>query len=171
MGGEHELFLTRLRAAFPRARIDATGAFRAWGTTYCDGAEYRAHLDGKCWDELDPAYLDVRSDALGFLETDYFVGVLPAYLEILVTGGPFTQTPYMLLLLLTAPGPRGTEKGLGRRRFTSLVDALSPSQRRVVAEALEAFATRYAGTSFEADARRALASSWSAELAATGPPS
>jgi hypothetical protein len=158
---EHDEFSAQLRAAFPPLKVDATGAFSAWGKTYSDASEYARQLDGNRWDQWERDYLDLRSDALGFLGTEHLVAVLPAYLDLLATGGSFSQVPYTLLLLLTPPsaGKRGTP--LGQKRFDALVEALSPSQRSAVAAALHAFATRYAETPFEGDARFALDKLWS----------
>ena len=95
--------IEQLRSAFPANEIDSRDAFAPWGATYLDGADYAKQLDGRSWNELDRSYLDRRSDALGFLSTKHLVAVLPAYLAQLVEGGPFSQVPDMLLLILTAP--------------------------------------------------------------------
>jgi len=65
MQTEYKVILEQLRAAFPAAPIDSRGAFASWGMTYSDGDAYAKARDGKSWQELVCAYLDIRSDALG----------------------------------------------------------------------------------------------------------
>src|SRR5207237_3837918 len=136
MQTEHDQVLAELRAAFPATEIDSKDAFAAWGMTYLDGKEYMQQLSGKRWDELDRAYLELRSDALGFLGTAHLVAVLPAYLRELLEGGPLSQVPGMLILILTKPGPE-TGSGLGKKRFDALSGALSEPQRAAVAAVLD----------------------------------
>jgi hypothetical protein len=159
MSTEHDLVLDQLRAAFPATEIDAEDAFTSWGMTYPDGADYAKQLSGKRWDALDRAYLDIRSDALGFLGTAHLVAVLPAYLRDLLEGGPFSQVPDMLLLILTKPGPKSGSR-LGKKRFDALVDALSPAQRVAVASVLDRFAKEHPETPHESAARFALEVYW-----------
>ncbi len=147
--------LQQLRRAFSPTKIDADGAFAAWGMTYSDGEAHEEQLNGKRWDELDRAYLDRRSDAIGFLGTAHLVAVLPAYLRELLDGGPFSQVPDMLLLTLTKPGPK-FGSWLGKRRFDAMVNALTASQRAAVAAVLVQFASRYPETPHESAARLAL---------------
>jgi hypothetical protein len=132
----------RLRRAFPPTVIDGRDAFATWGRTYSDGDEYARHLEGKVWDALDRAYLDLRSDALGFLGTNHLAAVLPAYLRQLIEGDGVSQVPDILLLVLAKPGPKQGSP-LGAKRFDAMVDALTMSQREVVAATLEQFAAMH----------------------------
>src|SRR5262245_50022865 len=101
----------RLRAAFPSQPITAADAFVPWGATYDDAGPYAAYLDGKSWDQLDRAYLALRWDALGFLNTRHLVAVLPAYvLEMLEH--PYSNLPGMVASVLTEPGTGS--KSLGK---------------------------------------------------------
>ena len=122
--------------------IGGLDAFATWGRTYSDGHDYSRHLEGKAWDALDRAYLDLRSDALGFLETNHLAAVLPACLRQLIEGDGFSQVPDILLLVLTKPGLREGSP-LGAKRFDALVDALSISQREAVASTLQQFAAMH----------------------------
>jgi hypothetical protein len=63
-------------------------------------------IDGKTWQELDRAYIAVRSDALGFLGTRHVVAVLPAYLSSLIEEGVWSPAADTLMLLLAKPGQR-----------------------------------------------------------------
>ena len=131
--------LAQLRAAFPETPIDAKRAFDDWGTTYLDAEPYMERLDGKTWQELDRAYLVTRSDALGFLGTQFVVAVLPVYLSSLVEEGIWSPAVDTLLLLLTKPGPE-KKVGLKLERFEALVAALTPMQRTVIAAVLSELA-------------------------------
>jgi hypothetical protein len=159
MQTDHDLVLEQLRAAFPVTEIESDDAFTAWGMTYADGEEYARRLSGKHWDMLDGAYLDLRSDALGFLGTMQLVAVLPAYLRQLLTGGPFSQVPDMLLLTLTKPGPKIGSK-LGKKRFDAMIDALTDPQRAAVASVLDRFIKDHPGTSHASAAQLALDMYW-----------
>ena len=151
--------IEQLRSAFPASEIDSVGAFATWGATYLDGADYAKQLDGKSWNELDRRYLDRRSDALGFLSTGHLVAVLPAYLAELLEGGPFSQVPDMLLLILTAPD--STERGGGgAARFGQLTQALSESQRTAVAATLHRFVQEHPTTAHANAAQIALDRYW-----------
>ncbi len=159
MHTDRDRVLHQLRDAFPPTTIDADSAFAAWGMTYSDGEAYAEQLNGKRWDELDRAYLDLRSDAIGFLGTAQLVAVLPAYLRELLEGGPFSQVPDMLILTLTKPGPKIGSR-LGKNRFDAMVNALTESQRAAVAATLVQFAKRYPETPHESAARLALDTYW-----------
>jgi len=159
MQTEHDLVLEQLRAAFPTTEIDFDDAFAAWGMTYADGEEYAKQLSGKRWDALDRAYLDLRSDALGFLGTAQLVAVLSAYLRELLEGGPFSQVPDMLLLILTKPGPNTGSK-LGKKRFDELVDALSEPRSAALASVLDRFAKEHPETPHASAAQLALDMYW-----------
>lgn len=132
--------LAQLRAAFPADPIAAAGAFTSWGATYLDAAPYAERLEGKPWDALDRDYLAVRADALGFLSTRQLAAVLPAYLRLMLER-PASDVPGMLMLILTRPDKQ--RKGLGKRRFTELIDALTPTQRAAIASALRRFAAEH----------------------------
>ena len=151
--------IEQLRSAFPASEIDSQGAFATWGATYLDGADYAKQLDGKSWHELDRSYLDRRSDALGFLSTAHLVAVLPAYLAELVEGGPFSQVPDMLLLILTAPDSTKLA-GLGAARFGQLTQALSEAQRAAVAATLHRFVQEHPTTAHANAAQIALDRYW-----------
>ena len=49
--------------------------------TYSDNEAHAEELNGKRGDELDRAYLDLRSDAIDSLNTAHLVAVLPACLR------------------------------------------------------------------------------------------
>ena len=150
----------RLQAAFPCEPIAAAGAFTSWGATYLDAEPYAAHLDGKSWEELDRAYLAQRWDALGFLSTRQLVAVLPAYLLSMLEH-PFSNLPGMVASVLTEPSKE--RKGLGKRRFAALVEALAEPQRAAIASALRQFTLEHPG---EDSVRVALESFWDGYLPA-----
>lgn len=151
--------IEQLRSAFPATKIDSGGSFATRGATYLDGTDYAKQLDGKSWNELDRSYLDRRSDALGFLSTTHLVAVLPAYLAELVEGGPFSQVPDMLLLILTAPDSTKLG-GVGSARFGQLTRALSESQRAAVAATLYHFVQEHPTTAHANAAQIALDRYW-----------
>lgn len=150
-------------AAYPREPIAGANAFRDWGTSYPDAPEYKAHLDGNTWDQLDPAYLVRRNDALGFLGTKELVAVLPVYLRSLVEDGAASPAADMLMLVLRRPGT-GDDPGLGKRRFGAFVDALADAQKTAIARVLAGFVDRYAERSPGERARLTLDSYWRAHL-------
>ena len=151
--------IEQLRSAFPANEIDSRDAFALWGATYLDGADYANQLHGKSWNELDRGYLERRSDALGFLSTAHLVAVLPAYLAELIEGGPFSQVPDMLLLILTAPDSSKSD-GVDAARFGKLTAALSESQRAAVATALHRFVQVHPATAHANAAKVALDRYW-----------
>jgi hypothetical protein len=142
MKPQHSQIQDQLRAAFPRDPIVAAGAFASWGATYLDAVPYAEQLDGKPWDELDRDYLAVRADALGFLSTRQLAAVLPAYLMLMLER-PTSDVPGMLMLILPKPDKQRKGLGLGKRRFTQLVEALTPTQRTAIASALRQFAAEH----------------------------
>lgn len=131
--------LEQLHAAFPATPIHAKGAFDDWGTTYLDAVPYMERIDGKTWQELDRAYVVMRSDALGFLGTRHLVAVLPVYLSSLIEQGVWSPAADTLMVLLAKPGPE-KKTGLKLDRFEALVVALTPAQRAAIASVLSAFA-------------------------------
>lgn len=141
MKPEHGRIHDQLRAAFPREPIAAADAFASWGMTYLDARPYIEQLEGKTWDTLDQDYLAVRWDALGFLSTRQLVAVLPAYLMLMLER-PTSDVPGMLKLILTKPDKQH-RTGLGKRRFTELVEALTATQRTAIASALQQFAAEH----------------------------
>ncbi len=151
--------LAQLRAAFPAEPIRSTGAFSDFGGTYLDGGAFAQHLEGKTWLELDPKYMVMRADALGFLGTQHVVAVLPVYLRALVEEGVWSASADTLVLLLTRPT---AAKKLAR--FDALVAALTPAQRSVIARVLHAFAAADADGSPGVRARAALDSQWKTDL-------
>lgn len=157
--------LDEIRAAFPAAPIQADGAFTQWGTSYPDARSYREQLDGKTWEQLDRTSLVRRSDALGFLGTQQLVAVLPAYLSALIEEGVWSPAAGILTLILAEPHP-GSDAGLGQARFSSLVEALSDAQRKVIATVLRAFAKADEGGSLGDAAREAFEGHWQLYLPA-----
>jgi len=157
---EDTLAIERIRAAFPAKAIDARDAFQSWGQTYLDARSYRDAIHGKSWDQLDSAYLAVRSDALGFLSTHTLVDVLPAYLRIMLELGTASEVPGMLTLIVRAPD--GEHPALGAARFSAFVEALLAQQRGVVAATLARFTQRFPGTLVGEAARCALLTRWGA---------
>lgn len=155
--------LNQVRAAFPATEIPADDAFASWGRTYLDGEAYRAALTGTTWDQLDPAYLALRSDALGFLGTHALVAVLPTYLTALIEHGTTSEVPGMLTLVLAPPALK-LDGGLGKKRFGELVEALTGPQRAAVAAALLRFGERYPETIVGDAARAAFDGHWKAYL-------
>jgi hypothetical protein len=159
MKPEHVLIHDKLRAAFPSVPIAADGAFQSWGMTYLDVGPYADKLDGKRWEDLDQDYLMVRSDALGFLGTRHLIAVLPAYLTAMLER-PTSDVPGMLKLILTKPSKQHKD-GLGKQRFTELIEALTASQRAAIAAALRQFSAEHP----EDDAARVpLESFWDGQL-------
>ena len=155
--------LEQLRTAFPAAPIESAGAFDAWGTTYLDAEDYMGRIDGKTWQELDRAYVGIRSDALGFLGTRHLVAVLPAYLSSLIEEGVWSPAADMLMVLLAKPGP-GKKTGLKLDRFEALVAALTPAQRAAVASVLSAFAASDPDGSLGRAAQDAVDKHWKNDL-------
>jgi len=158
--------LAELETAFPKRRIRSERAFAEWGATYPDAEPYMQQLEGKTWDQLDPAYAVRRSDALGFLSTKHLVEVLPVYLRSLVEDGISSPAAGVLTQILTRPAP-GKDTGLGTARFKALVDALTGSQRTAIASALHLFSDMDPGGSLGRAARYAFDSEWKRFL--TGP--
>lgn len=157
---ENQAFESRLLVAFPAKPIVAAGAFSTWGATYLDAEPFAKQLDGRTWSQLDRAYLVKRWDALVFLSTRQLVAVLPAYLLAMLEQ-PYTNLPEMLVSVLTKPTK--VHKGLGKRRFNALVQALDDRQRAAVADALQQYARAHQGDS---SALVALDSFWDAYLPA-----
>lgn len=129
-----------LRAAFPAEPIAAGDAFRTTGYDHADA--YLAHLAGRPWPALDPAFLARRADALWFLDASRFAEVLPAYLAWLASSPAGDEANDAVIRVLTAPQPYGGERGLGVRQFAAVVDALTPDQHAVVRARLAAYRDR-----------------------------
>jgi hypothetical protein len=145
MPSETDEFVARLRAAFPAEALDFKDALTG-GT---DGGEFRDAVAGKKWTELDQALIGRRSDVLSFLQPEYFVAVLPAFLRLLVEEGTSTGAPDTLMVVLD----RGQEP-----RFDKISGRMTDPQRAVVAEALERFAAGTTGR--QASAARQAIHSW-----------
>jgi hypothetical protein len=142
MTSQYSQVRDQLRAAFSSDPIVSEGAFASWGNTYLDARPYADQLEGKAWDELDQDYLATRADALGFLSTRQLIAVLPAYL-LLMLERPASDVPGMLMLILPKPDKQRKERGLGKRRFTELVEALTAAQRAAIASVLRQFAEEH----------------------------
>jgi hypothetical protein len=142
---EMDEFDARLRAAFPPVPLDFQQALTG-GT---DEGEFRKHVEGKTWTELDPTLVGRRSDVLSFLQPEYFVAVLPAFLRVLVEADPSCGAPDTLGVVLD----REQEP-----RFEKISRLLTETQRAIVFEALERFAASSSGTMGKA-ARKA-SESW-----------
>jgi hypothetical protein len=158
--GKYQSLQSRLRAAFPSEPIAAADAFTSWGATYLDAEPYAAYLDGKSWDQLDRGYLAQRWDALGFLSTRQLAAVLPAYLLEMLEH-PYSSLPGMVASVLTEPSKE--RKGLGKRRFSALVEALAEPQRVAIASVLQQFVLEHPD---EESVRFALDRFWSGYLPA-----
>jgi hypothetical protein len=132
----------QLRSAFPPTPIVATDAFKQRGMFYCDAAEYRAQMDGKTWEELDPQFFSRRSDGLDFLGTTQLVQVLPLYLHLMLVFKPTSPVPETLLPALTKPEPGDWPAHIFEdavKRFDELVAVLSEAQKRVITATLRQF--------------------------------
>ena len=163
--------LDDLRAAFPPAPICARGAFEERGRLYCDTHEYRAHMDGKTWEQLDPQFFARRSDGLSFLGVSYIAKVLPLYLHLMVVFRPTSPIPETLLSILTKPEPQDWPPHLFdifAERFEKLVALLSPQQKNVIATVLMQFVASAPGGARRA--RPALDRYWSQFLDLSGGP-
>ena len=125
-------FQARLREAFPAEPLDFAGALTG-GT---DDGEFRNAVVGKWWSEVDRAVIGRRSDVLSFLQPEYFVAILPAFLQSLVEDGTATGAPDTLLVVLD----REQEP-----RFDKIARLMTSSQRALVADALESFAVGTTG--------------------------
>jgi hypothetical protein len=145
MSSEKADFGARLRAAFPANALDFKNALTG-GT---DDGEFRNAVQGKKWTELDPSLIGRRSDVLSFLQPEYFVMVLPAFLRSLVEEGTATGAPDTLMVVLD----REQEP-----RFDKIAARMTDDQRAAVAEALEIFASGTTGRQ-ESAARHAI-NSW-----------
>jgi hypothetical protein len=150
--------LERLKVAFPSEEIPSEGAFTQWGATYLDRKPYMDRLHGKSWDQLDSEYMVRRSDALGFLNTSHLAAVLPLYLRALVEVGPSSPAAGVLTLVLTKPS--ADSEGLGLKRFSALVQALTSEQRTAVAYVLRGFSDEHSASSPGRAARAALEAHW-----------
>ena len=145
--------LDDLRAAFPPAPICARGAFEERGRLYCDTYEYRAQMDGKTWEQLDPQFFARRSDGLSFLGTAYIVAVLPLYLHLMLVFKPTSPVPETLLPMLTKPEPQDWPAHLLEivtQDFEELIAAVSTAQARVVAATLRELIASAPGEAFRA---------------------
>lgn len=140
-------FGARLRAAFPTRPLEFQQALTG-GT---DEGEFRNAVDGKPWTDIDRSLIGRRSDVLSFLQPEYFVAVLPAFLQSLVEDGTATGVPDTLLVVLD----RKSEP-----RLDKISALMSEGQRALVAEALERFAAGTTGR--QAKAAREAISSWRA---------
>lgn len=149
----------QLRSAFPSEPIAADDAFTSWGATYLEAEPYAAHLNNKTWEQLDRAYLAQRWDALAFLSTRQLAAVLPAYL-LKMLEQPYSNLPGMVASVLTRPSEE--DKGLGKRRFTALVETLAPPQRAAIAAALQQFVREHP----DEESVRAALESWDGYLPA-----
>lgn len=145
MPTERDEFGARLLAAFPAEALDFTNALTG-GT---DDGEFRDAVAGRKWTELDQALIGRRSDVLSFLQPEYFVAVLPAFLRSLVDEGTSTSVPDTLLVVLD----RAQES-----RFDKISARMTDPQRAVVAGALEKFAVGTTGR--QASAARHAINSW-----------
>jgi hypothetical protein len=146
-----------LRAAFPPKPIVIGEGL------YCDAADYREHMDGRTWEQLDPLFFARRADGLSFLSASFLIQVLPLYLHLMIVFKPTSPVPETLLPMLTKPekGHYWSDHLLDHvtRRYEALVASLSSAQKRVVAATLQLFveeATPYA----KAAAQRALDLYW-----------
>ncbi len=125
-------FFERLRDAFPEKPLD----FRDALTGGTDDGEFRNAVAGKSWTELDPALVGRRSDVLSFLQAQYFVQVLPAFLRSLVQDGDYTGVSDTLLVVLDWDQTP---------RLAQIAAHLTDTQREIVAEVLELFASTATG--------------------------
>jgi hypothetical protein len=137
--------VARIRAAFPAEALDFKDALTG-GT---DDGEFRDAVAGKKWTELDQALIGRRSDVLSFLQPEYIVAVLPAFLLSMVVDGAWTGAPDTLVVVLD----RAQEP-----RFDKISERMTDPQRAVVAEALEMFAASTMGG--QASAARQAADGW-----------
>ncbi|HEY1552295.1 MAG TPA: hypothetical protein VGG28_30925 [Kofleriaceae bacterium] len=135
----------RLRDAFPREPLDFTSALTG-GT---DDGEFRNAVAGRNWTELDRALIGRRSDVLSFLQPEYFVAVLPAFLRSLVEDGTSTGAADTLLVVLD----REQEP-----RFDTIIRRMTALQRVLVAEVLDRFAAGTTGR--QASAARHAINGW-----------
>jgi hypothetical protein len=165
MQPDHTETIEQLRAAFPAKPIQSEGAFQERGAGFLDAATYKQQIEGKTWEELDPAYLVMHHDALSVLGTRHLVAVLPVYLRSLVEEGVESLAAYALLHALTRRGPK-KKPGTSRSRFDELVDALTPAQRVVIATVLRAFAATDESGSLGFAAQAALEEHWKTYLPA-----
>lgn len=138
-------FKARLRDAFPAEPLDFAGALTG-GT---DDGEFRNAVVGRKWPDVDRALIGRRSDVLSFLQPEYFVAILPAFLQALVEDGTATGAPDTLLVVLD----RDQEP-----RFDKIARLMTSSQRALVADALESFAVGTTGQ--QASAARHALESW-----------
>ncbi len=148
---KHNPLFDDLCAAFPPHPIAATRAFEQRGIGYCDADEYRARMEGRCWDDLDPQYVASRSDGLCFLGDEQYRAVLPLYLHLLIVFKPTSPVVELLIPGLTLPEltdrtshPDPVAMFEWRReRFEALVLGLSEAQKRILAATLLYFIELY----------------------------
>lgn len=141
-----EELLAELRAAFPPEPIAAWDAFDQRGRTYCDGPAYRAHIDGKTWEQLDATYVARRSDALSFMSDGTMRAVLPMYLYLFITLPPTSAVYDTLMPMLTQPDPFDphlVEFAWRDMWFRLLVAWLTEAQERLIVKILHLFVERH----------------------------
>lgn len=126
--------LDAIATAFPAPPIapavfaDSTGLWRA----YIKDKSFESASTGKTWRTLPPALVDDHGSALGYMNLEAFVAVLPAYLTALVTG---TQSELPALVIGEL-----TRKDAFRDTFDARVARMTVQQRSVIALVLESFA-------------------------------
>lgn len=145
-----------VRRAFPLHTLDVRQAFDEWGTTYLDANEFIAYVQGRTWATVSPEFLIKHCDSLGFLGADALAELLPSFLWALCMEE--SEPSHMADSLITTLTKPVDEEGC--RRFTLMVDKLTPQARHAAAEVLIYFIGKTAESGTRRRAREALKSFW-----------
>ncbi|MEO6775054.1 MAG: DUF6714 family protein [Kofleriaceae bacterium] len=121
-----------LAAAFPAVKLHPTTftAAKLWGA-YTNDRSFEQATDGRAWSELSREVVEAHSAALGYMNPDAFIAVLPAYLVVLGDAG--NELPAFVLGELT-------RKEDFRDVFDARVAQMTTQQRSVIAVLLEQLA-------------------------------
>jgi len=118
--------------AFPAVKLHPATftATKLW-SAYTNNRSFEAATDGRTWNELSRDVVEAHAAALGYMNPDEFIAVLPAYLVVL--GVSENELPAFVLGELT-------RKDDFRDAFDARVARMTVQQQSVVARLLERLA-------------------------------
>lgn len=133
MSTSSELLAAIFKAFPPHALESAVFADASvmWGSYIKDKA-FEAGIQGQSWDTLPPGFAESHFLALGFMNPDAFVAIVPAYLTSLVEG---TQNEFPTFVLGEL-----TRKEEWKEQFDARVTRLTAQQQAVIALVLDVLA-------------------------------
>jgi hypothetical protein len=119
--------------AFPPVKLHPATftATKLW-SAYTNDHSFEAATDGRAWNELSREVVEAHAAALGYMNPDAFIAVLPAYLVVL--GESENELPAFVLGELT-------RKDDFRDAFDARTARMTAQQRSVIARLLERLAS------------------------------